>query len=181
MNAAGTSPEQKRRARPSIAACNGAISLGVGGFAAALVALRVLGYGEIWGARAQTLVIISGISASLAALACLAALHRWRGLGRRAVSFSIAALFTAVYLAAFCVSYVIENRLISGQFEPNPDRPLLSFLFSSLQTVGMFGISSPRYFFPWVLPVLIGTVALALPRLHRALEATRDAGSTIQG
>jgi len=172
---------QKRRSRLSLTARNGAISLGVGGFAAALMALRVLGYGEIWGVRAQTLVIISGISASLAALACLTALHRWRGLGERAVSLSIAALFTAVYLASFCLNYVIENRLISGQFEPNPDRPLLSLLFSSLQTVGMFGISSPRYFFPWVLPVLIATVALALPRLHRALETTRDAGPTIEG
>jgi hypothetical protein len=142
-----------------------AISLGFSGFAAALMIARAIGYGESWNDRSQNLTIMAAIAGFLAAYGTIMVLIRSRVQGRLTRAALAGGLFGTLYSASFGLSYVIQNRLIAGHFEPNPERPALSLMFSSLQTAGMFAISAPTYLLPWMLPALMLAAAVILPRL----------------
>lgn len=144
-----------------------ALSLGFAGLAASFMALRILGYGELWIDRTIILTGLAALAGFLAAILTLMLLRLGNSASRLLRRALAAAGFGLCYLCALGGGYVIENRLFSGQWEPHPDRPVMSLIFSSLQTAGMFAYSAPRYLFPWMLPLLMLTAAIVLERQAR--------------
>ena len=151
-------------------------SLGFGLLASALMALRIIWDGEHWHERTLWIVAISGFGGLVGApmTLCIIDLFKSR-LGNvtlhenrlRSVTARILAGlgFGIAWLGASAALFVFHNRVLAGQYEIHEERPILGFIFSSLQTLGLYVFSIPRYALPWVLPALMLAAALALPRL----------------
>lgn len=141
-------------------------SLGFAALCAGFMLIRVLGYGELWLPRTFWLTGMSAVSGFSSAVLTLAALQ-WIASGWPRVSRSIAAGlgFAGGYVLSFALLFVFHNRVIAGQYEPHPDHPIRSMIFSSLETGGLFLYSFPRYALPWMLPLLMLAAAIVLPRI----------------
>jgi hypothetical protein len=144
------------------------VSLWFGLLAGAFMILRVFGYGEIWLSRTQWLTGMAIFGGFVGAFITLLIL-RWLGprLSRLLQGMGAALSFGGFYLAGFGMAFVFHNRVIAGQYEPHPDHPMLSIVFSSLQTAGLFAFSIPRYALWWMLPALMLAAAIILPRIMR--------------
>lgn len=139
------------------------------GLAAALVALRIMQLGELWLDRTYWLVALAAFGAFCGVVGTIIALRfsPMRKATRKPgwlllLGFVFMAMFMAGMMAGFCLEYL----LVSGQFEPNPERPIRGTLFAFAQTGVLFLISSPTYLLPWPLPLIaLFTAALLAPKL----------------
>lgn len=135
--------------RRFVIACGLALAAGV------LIGARIALNGEFWLDRTYHLVVIAMFGAFFGAFIAWIGLAILPFIPVRAfprLSYFIA--FGLCFMGAMGVAFVIQTRIFVRDFELNPDRPIMSLLWSSAETFGLFLISSPAYLLPWVLPVL---------------------------
>lgn len=159
-------PERETRGLPlwAIAALSA-------GMASAFVALRIMQLGELWLDRTYWLTAIAAFGAICGVLGTAIAL-RFRPMRRATRSPGWLILIGLFLMIAFMIGmmtgFCLEFLLVSGQFEPNPERPIRGTIFAIGQTGVLFLISSPTYLLPWPLPALaLFTTALLVPKLPR--------------
>lgn len=136
-----------------------------------LVALRIMQLGELWLDRTYWLLVIAALGAVCGIPGTMIAL-RFPLLRRATRSggwlMSLALVFVSVFMAGMMAGFCLEYLLVSGQFEPNPERPIRGTIFALGQTGVLFLISSPTYLLPWPLPALtLFVTALLAPKLPR--------------
>jgi hypothetical protein len=72
--------------------------------------------------------------------------------------------FLPAFLSIGSLAFLIQNRWQLGGYEPHPDHPIRSMVFSSIQTLILFLVSAPGYLLPWMAPLFVVTGFL----LHRS-------------
>jgi len=130
------------------------------------MALRILQRGEIWLDRTYWLVAIAALGGFGGALMLAGTIHRPFLLRRgKFTGAALAAfIFACAFMSVMMLGYAGEYLLFSGQFEPNPERPVRGAIFGFVQTCILFLISAPTYLLPWPLPVLSALAALLFAR-----------------
>ncbi len=141
------------------------------GMAAIVVALRIEQLGELWLDRTYWLVAIAAFGAVFAVVGTAIALRLpplRRATRKPGWLVLLGLTFVVVFMISMMAGFCLEFLLVSGQFEPNPDRPIRGTIFALGQTGVLFLISSPTYLLPWPLPALaLFTSALLAPKLPR--------------
>lgn len=133
-------------------------ALVAGLISAAAMALAILGREEPLAGRAQALIAIwftAGFGGLIANAAAIAITDRlgWRPLGAWLARLG----FLPAFLFVGSLAFLIQNRWQLGGFEPHPDHPIRSVIFSSIQTMILFLVSAPGYLLPWMMPLLVLT------------------------
>ena len=139
------------------------------GMAAAFVALRIMQLGELWLDRTYWLVTIAAFGAAVGVIGTMIALQlppMRKATRKPGWLILLGVTFMAAFMAGMMAGFCLEFLLISGQFEPNPERPIRGTIVAVTQTGALFLISSPTYLLPWPLPLLaLFTAALIAPKL----------------
>ena len=140
----------------------------LGVISAGLMALSILLQGQIWTPRTDQLVLLWGLGGCLGAaltLVCQSLVSRqgWSRLAAASRFFGFLPAFAIATSPVFLVQQVLNN----GWFELNPDRPVLSLVFTSLQIIALFLYTLPPQLFPWLGPAMMLLGWLVLFRLAR--------------
>ena len=159
-------------------------SLGFGLLASALMALRIIWDGEHWHERTLWIVAISGFGGLVGApmTLCIIDLFKSR-LGNvtlhenrlRSVTARILAGlgFGIAWLGASAALFVFHNRVLAGQYEIHEERPILGFIFSSLQTLGLYTARNQGIPMRTATPAATGSPPRRSPHLLSSAAAAR--------
>jgi hypothetical protein len=144
------SPERKRAMAIPLLVIAGGI----------LVALRIEQRGEIWLDRTCWIVAITSFGALVASLGISLIPRGWLSRRKRIPALLMIGFgFTVLFMLGMTAGYILQFMLFSGQYDPNPERPLRGAIIGALQTMVLFLISSPAYLLPWPLPTLAALAA----------------------
>lgn len=164
--AGGTIPDGATRGLPFWA-----IAVLSAGMASAFIALRIMQLGELWLDRTYWLVALAacGAACGIFGIRIVLLLPLMGRASRKPGWLVLTGLFFMIaFMAGMMAGFCLEFLLVSGQFEPNPERPIRGTIFALGQTGVLFLISSPTYLLPWPLPFLaLFTTALLAPKLPR--------------
>ena len=136
----------------------------LGLISAGLMALSIISHREFWGERTALVVLVwfsGGFFGALVAAGCLTLLARF-GMPRIAGWLRPVA-FLPGFLLAGGLAFLIQNRIRAGGYELNPDHPVLSFVFTSVQIIAVFLFSAPHRLLPWMAPAMIVAGYALLP------------------
>ncbi|MFM8749583.1 hypothetical protein [Rhabdaerophilum sp.] len=136
----------------------------LGLISAGLMALSIISHREFWGERTALVVLVwfsGGFFGALVAAGCLTLLAR---LGMpRIAAWLRPVVFLPGFLLAGGLAFLIQNRIRAGGYELNPDHPVISFVFTSVQIIAVFLFSAPHRLLPWMAPAMIVAGYALLP------------------